>query len=155
MSSLYTVGYESTDLKFFIECLVENRITVLIDVRDYPGSRKRGFSKKALAEALKRVDITYEHWRQLGAPKTLRHELRETREWEKYVKGYSEVLDSQEPTLVSLADKTSTELVCLMCFERDHRECHRSLVAERLKHLGLTGDATHLVPKTTSLAFAA
>lgn len=83
MSDLFTVGYESTELQLFIDCLIENRVTVLIDVRDFPISRKRGFSKKSLAEALLQAGINYEHWRQLGAPKEIRHELRQTKDWDK------------------------------------------------------------------------
>ncbi len=152
---MFTVGYESTGLQLFIDCLKENRVTVLVDVRDFPGSRKPGFSKTSLAKALANVGITYEHWRQLGAPKEIRRELRETKNWDKYVNAYLQILDVQEPTLVSLAARANEANICLMCFERDYRECHRSLVVERLENLSLTNQAVHLVPKTTYLAVAA
>lgn len=155
MSGLYTVGYESVDLQTFLACLLEHRIEILLDVRDYPLSRKKGFSKKALAEALTEVGIDYEHWQQLGAPKLLRHRLRETENWNEYVEGYSEILEVQEQALADLAAKAHTNVVCLMCFERDHRECHRSLVAERLQSLALIDSAMHLTPKTARLASAA
>lgn len=155
ISNLYTVGYEGTDLQLFISCLTENRVAVLIDVRDFPGSRKRGFSKKTLAAELADAGIVYEHWRQLGAPREIRHELRQTRDWRKYTRAYSQILDVQEPTLTSLAARAHEDNVCLMCFERDYRECHRSLVTERLGNLTLTSQAVHLIPKTVSLAVAA
>lgn len=155
MINLYTIGYEGTDLQFFIRCLTENHVALLIDVRDFPGSRKRGFSKKSLAAGLANAGIAYEHWRQLGAPKEIRYELRQTRDWSKYVEAYSRVLDVQEPMLTSLAARAHEDNTCLMCFERDYKECHRSLVTERLQDLTLTGQAVHLVPKTVSLAAAA
>lgn len=155
VSRIYTAGYEGTDLRLFVTCLVENSVSVLVDVRDYPGSRKQGFSKNALANALRDAGIVYEHWRHLGAPKEIRHELKRTKNWPKYVKAYSEILDLQEDILIKLAAKTENEKVCLMCFERDYRECHRSLVTERLKSLSLTDNAVHLTPKTTELAVAA
>ncbi len=149
------MGYERSDLQTFIDCLLENRIEILVDVRDYPLSRKKGFSKKALAEALSEVGIGYEHWQRLGAPKFLRHRLRETENWNEYVEGYSEILEVQEQALTDLAAKARAKAVCLMCFERDHRECHRSLVAERLQSLALIDSAMHLTPKTARLASAA
>lgn len=155
MSNLYTIGYEGTDLQYFIRCLTENHVALLIDVRDFPGSRKRGFSKKSLAAELANAGIVYEHWRQLGAPKEIRHELQRTRDWSRYVKAYSRVLNVQEPILSNLAARAHENNTCLMCFERDYRECHRSLVAERLEDLTLAGQAVHLVPKTASLAAAA
>lgn len=155
MSDLFTIGYESTELQLFIDCLVENHVTVLVDVRDFPISRKRGFSKKALAEALSQVGISYEHWRQLGAPKEIRHELRQMKDWDKYARAYSKVLDNQKPALTDLANRTSSDCLCLMCFERDYKECHRSLVAERLEQTALTSGTIHLVPKTAHLAAAA
>ena len=155
MSDLFTVGYEGTELQLFIDCLVENRVTVLVDVRDFPGSRKRGFSKTSLAKALNEAGISYEHWRHLGAPKHIRHELRQTKDWAKYAKAYSQILEIQEPALVTLGSRLGPDKLCLMCFERDFRECHRSFVAERLEHLALIGETVHLVPRTTQLATAA
>jgi uncharacterized protein (DUF488 family) len=155
VSGIYTVGYESTDVHLFVACLVESDVTVLIDVRDYPGSRKRGFSKNALADALENAGITYEHWRHLGAPKEIRHELKKTKNWLQYAEAYSTILDVQEHTLIELAVKARSERVCLMCFERDHQECHRSLVTGRLISMSLTNKAIHLSPKTTELAVAA
>ena len=155
MSDLFTIGYESTELQLFIDCLKENCITVLIDVRDLPISRKRGFSKKSLSEALAQAGINYEHWRQLGAPREIRHELRQTKNWDKYARAYSQVLDVQKSALVDLAVRTNSDRLCLMCFERDYKECHRSLVAERLEQTTLTNGTIHLIPKTTHLAAAA
>lgn len=155
MNGLFTVGYEATTLELFIEQLLESRVEVLIDVRDYPLSRKKGFSKHALANALNEVGVAYEHWRQLGAPKAIRNQLKDTKDWQAYVQGYSHVLDEQESTLVELAARAEASTVCLMCFERDYRECHRSLVTNRLFELKSSLPATHLAPKLTRLANAA
>ena len=54
---LYTVGYEGAVLGDFIATLKAFGIKQIIDVRDLPLSRKRGFSKNALASALAEAGI--------------------------------------------------------------------------------------------------
>jgi len=50
--NLFTVGYEGLTLEAFIQRLQSSSIQTLVDVRELPLSRKRGFSKRALAESL-------------------------------------------------------------------------------------------------------
>lgn len=66
---LYTVGYEGVDLDEFIATLKTFGIKQIIDVRDLPLSRKRGFSKNALASALAEAGVKYLHVKSLGDPK--------------------------------------------------------------------------------------
>jgi uncharacterized protein (DUF488 family) len=70
--NLFTVGYEGLMLEAFIQRLQSNSIQTLVDVRELPLSRKRGFSKRALAEALALQGITYLHMPALGCPKPIR-----------------------------------------------------------------------------------
>jgi hypothetical protein len=63
------VGYEGQELDEFLSSLVGLGVRTLVDVRLTPISRKRGFSKRALAEAAESVGIEYEHLRSLGNPK--------------------------------------------------------------------------------------
>jgi uncharacterized protein (DUF488 family) len=48
-SQVFTIGYEGRDIDEFVICLKDFNITRLIDVRELPLSRKRGFSKSTLA----------------------------------------------------------------------------------------------------------
>ena len=73
---LYTVGYEGADLSDFLNTLKVHKIKQIIDVRDLPLSRKRGFSKNALAAALAKIGITYLHLKALGDPKPGREAAR-------------------------------------------------------------------------------
>jgi len=63
---LYTIGYEKRTIGEYIEILVTNDVALVIDVRKNPLSRKKGFSKKALASALSEVGIAYRHLPELG-----------------------------------------------------------------------------------------
>lgn len=68
MTGLYTIGYEGADLGDFLATLRAMCVTTLVDVRELPISRRKGFSKAALGEALGAVDIAYKHERHLGSP---------------------------------------------------------------------------------------
>ncbi|WP_218061767.1 DUF488 domain-containing protein [Planobispora rosea] len=63
------IGYEGCGLGEFIRRLRRENVELLIDVRLNPISRKRGFSKTALSNALADAGIVYEHMRELGNPK--------------------------------------------------------------------------------------
>ena len=44
MKKLFTIGYEGTDFPDFLETLKEVKADVLLDVREIPISRRKGFS---------------------------------------------------------------------------------------------------------------
>jgi uncharacterized protein (DUF488 family) len=50
--TIATIGYEGSTIDDFVVALLHVSIDVLIDVRDLPLSRKKGFSKNQLAGAL-------------------------------------------------------------------------------------------------------
>lgn len=130
MRSLYTIGYEGLSLERLIAVLKENCVHTLVDVRELPLSRKPGFSKTRLSEALKLADIHYVSLKALGSPRPLRHEFRETGDWSSFSSRFLEYLQGQVDVVEELAGQAHDETVCLMCFERDHTVCHRGLVAE-------------------------
>jgi hypothetical protein len=82
--NIYTIGYESLALEDFLHRLQRVRIQTLVDVRDVPLSRKRGFSKIALATAVGAAGMHYLHIRSLGCPKAIRDQYRADRDWSAY-----------------------------------------------------------------------
>ena len=42
---LLTIGYEGVKIEEFLDTLLEAEVTVLLDIRELPLSRKKGFSK--------------------------------------------------------------------------------------------------------------
>ena len=76
MSAILTIGYEGASIEEFVTTLKLAEIDVLIDVRDVPISRKRGFSKGALSSTVEAVGIKYLHLRDLGDPKPGREAAR-------------------------------------------------------------------------------
>lgn len=129
---LLTIGYEGLTTGRFFDLLKVHEVGTLIDVRELPLSRKRGFSKSALAEAAARYGIGYVHAPALGCPRHIRHEYREDRDWARYTRRFKSHLATQEPAIAELANRVRREQCCLMCFEADPNFCHRLYVAERV-----------------------
>lgn len=141
---LYTVGYEGLSLPDFLDRLAGAGVARLVDVRELPLSRRPGFSKTKLREALGELGIDYVHVRPLGNPKANRE-----RYWAGDVEGGAEVYrrhlhNGSYPALVELAEGLDDEPTCLMCFERDHAHCHRAVIVESLGDLRPDVSVAHL-----------
>ncbi|CAN5448623.1 hypothetical protein BH10CHL1_BH10CHL1_35180 [soil metagenome] len=130
---LMTVGYEGLHVQEFIQILKNSKVNLLIDVRELPLSRKKGFSKTALSELLLRNNIEYKHLRDLGCPRQIRHDYRTDGNWDKYTKRFTDYLNTQDNAIEHLNILTSKLTCCLLCFEANAQLCHRSLVAEQLR----------------------
>ena len=144
MLEVLTVGYERLDLGTFLDVLNSNRVDLVADVRDLPLSRKKGFSKTSLKTALETRGIFYRHFRELGAPKHLRHQLREGGSWDAYQAGYQSLLKERVGALEELGLLLKEYRVCLLCFEEDPSVCHRSLIAQALVETGWAEGARDL-----------
>lgn len=148
MRRVFTIGYEGASLPDFIATLDLAGVDVLLDVREIPISRRRGFSKSALSEALAEAGIAYRHEKLLGSPTAIRHRLHEDGDYTAFFRDFRRYLKTQGALLAQLADDL-TGSVALMCYERDPQTCHRSVVAAAFeallevqpKHLGVRHDA--------------
>jgi uncharacterized protein (DUF488 family) len=141
---LFTVGYEGRSLNELIDELVGAGVERLVDVRELPLSRRRGFSKTALREALREAGIEYVHVRALGNPKPNRE-----RYWAGDVEGGAAVYrkhlnNGSRWALLELAESLRADRACLLCFERDHTECHRDVIVEALTELQPALAVSHL-----------
>lgn len=125
------VGYEGQEISEFVEGLVRRGVKRLVDVRLTPISRKRGFSKTALRDALAKAGIEYDHRRELGNIKTNRAGFAGSETELKQAKDrYVELLASAEAqtSLDELARLAAVERLAVLCFEADQRRCHRDVV---------------------------
>lgn len=129
-ATIVSVGYQGRTLDEMIELLASHEVETLVDVRLTPISRKRGFSKTALTEALRNAGIEYIHEPDLGNPKDNRDSFR---------KGLASARDRYRHRLDNGAaaayeatiERALSERVALLCFEHEHRECHRSCITDR------------------------
>jgi len=149
--SIATIGYEKVSIEDFVTTLLRSNIRVLIDVRQLPLSRKKGFSKRALESALANVGINYIHLRGLGDPKDGREAAR-AGNFGQFLKIFSSHMKTPEfktaiERAISILNKDGG---CLMCYERDPEQCHRKLVAEvisaimrkNIVHLGVQNESS-------------
>jgi len=131
--TLLTIGYEGCTIDGVLATLKQAGVTLLIDVRAVPASRKPGFSKRQLAAGLDEQGIRYVHLQGLGTPKPGRDAVRAGHP-ERMVPIFNEHMQSDraQAELAQAKMLATDNRACLLCFERDHRHCHRRLVAERL-----------------------
>lgn len=131
-----TIGYEKASLDDFIATLKTSKIDILVDIRDRAQSRRAGFSKTALGNALRNEGIEYLHVRELGDPKEGRDAAR-SGDYARFRQVFAEVMrsDIAKKAMNLIEELALLNEVCLMCFERDQNTCHRKIVAE---HLGAT-----------------
>lgn len=130
------VGYEGRDIDAFVAWLRQANVSMVVDVRLTPISRKRGFSKRALAAVLAEAGIAYEHAPELGNPKWNRPGFAGTpQELEAAKANYREMLldPRAQERLAMIAEAGTRQTVGLLCFEADERRCHRGVVLEALR----------------------
>ena len=129
---LFTIGYEQTPAPAVLDELEQAGVKLLVDVRAVASSRRPGFSKSQLAAGLDERGIGYVHLRGLGTPKEGRLAAR-AGQYETLQKVYAKHLETAQAReeldeLSSLVKKSGP--VCILCYERDHRHCHRRWIAE-------------------------
>ena len=127
--TVFTASYEGRSLDDFLADLTVRGVRLVADVREAPISRKPGFSKSALSEALKRAGITYCHIRALGCPKPVRDAYREDGDWVRYTRSFLKHLDRQQPAVDDLVALAKAQRTALLCYEADFNRCHRTYVA--------------------------
>lgn len=134
-----TVGYEGRSLDEFIDILEDEGVLRVVDVRELPLSRKKGFSKTKLSEALAGRGIDYVHVRAAGNPfRELRHDI------DRCLAAYRGHLQENPDALEEVMAALRGTKAALLCFEHDHAACHRSVLARRLARRKNVSVAAHL-----------
>jgi uncharacterized protein (DUF488 family) len=136
---LITIGYQGREIEQFIDCLKQQNISRLIDIREIPISRKRGFSKSALKERIEDENIKYVHLKALGSPSFIRKKLRADQNYQNFFLAYSKHLSENIEALDKLYEYISDGVNCIMCYELSEKYCHRSIVAHKIKEYSGNG----------------
>lgn len=145
---LATIGYEGLSQDEVFSMLHANNISILIDVRELPLSRKPGFSKGALQKRATSDRLIYSHIPALGCPRSIRYDYRDDHDWDKYTQRYLSYLLTQEQEIEKLLHLVITASSCILCFEANPYRCHRYYVANRVARLaGAQLTIIHLVGK--------
>jgi uncharacterized protein (DUF488 family) len=129
-----SVGYENhRDSEEFALRLREAGVERLVDVRELPISRRRGYAKTALSRTMEANGIEYLHMRELGNPKPYR-DLYKSGKVEEGRQLYAKYLnEEQREALALLASLLPEKKTTLMCVEHDPSVCHRTVILDSLR----------------------
>jgi uncharacterized protein (DUF488 family) len=127
--TLYTIGYEGRALDELVAILAGSGVAQVIDVRELPLSRRRGFSKTPLGEALHAAGIAYVHVRAAGNPYRVEKD-RIPRD--RLLAKYRAHLDATRSVAREVAELARAAPSALLCYEADPAACHRSILAPRV-----------------------
>jgi uncharacterized protein (DUF488 family) len=128
---IFTIGYEGATVPEFLAALENAGVERVIDVRAVANSRRPGFSKTPLRNALAEAGIDYVHLRALGTPADGRAAARAGRhdDLKRIYAGQLELPEAIKEAaemLELVAEKRSA----LLCYERDPAGCHRTLLID-------------------------
>ncbi len=141
IKEIWTIGHSTRSLEEFITMLQSFNITVLADVRHFPGSRKfPHFNKDNLQISLEQNNVQYRHIIELGGRRKANKESKNTVWRHPAFKAYADYMETRDFTdgiklLTQTAQKYRT---AIMCSEAVWWRCHRSMIADYLKVNGWT-----------------
>jgi len=139
LASLWTIGHSTRSFSEFNELLSRYRISEIVDVRSFPGSRRYPqFNQAELSRTLDAVGVGYFHNPQLGGRRTPSPGSKNTAWRNASFRAYADHMETEEfkqgiRNLLELAGKNRT---AVMCAEAVWWRCHRSLIADYLKASG-------------------
>lgn len=129
-----SAGYERyKDNREFARALAEAGVERLVDVRELPISRRRGYGKSALLAAMANAGVEYVHVRALGNPKPFRDLYKAGRTDEGRAAYEAFLLEERLDALAALADMLHEKRAALMCVEHDAATCHRTVILDALR----------------------
>jgi len=138
--TVWTIGHSTRTIEEFIDLLRQNSIETLVDVRHFPGSRRfPDFNRAALDQRLATAGIDYKHIVELGGRRRPRADSRNLAWRNAAFRGYADYMETQQfrqgvDCLLSIARCGRT---AVMCSEAVWWRCHRSMIADYLKSIGV------------------
>ncbi|HET6246343.1 MAG TPA: DUF488 domain-containing protein [Tepidisphaeraceae bacterium] len=132
---LFTIGFAGKSAQGFFEKLQDAGVKSLIDVRLNNVSQLAGFTKKKDLEYFLRVisGIKYFHYEDLAPTADIldRFKKKGEMDWREYDRLFNLLLEERRPE--ERHRPSEFDEACLLCSEATAENCHRRLVAERLR----------------------
>lgn len=131
--TVYTIGYEKRNGEALVSRLLDAGVDTLLDVRERPMSRNPDFRRVRLGALCEHAGIRYESWPELGSTDHQRENLRESGDFTIFRKRFRDLMVRTRWEIVErLGARVSSGTVAMICYEREHCECHRSILADLL-----------------------
>jgi uncharacterized protein (DUF488 family) len=154
--TVHTIGHSTRTIEVFVKLLEDHRISLVVDVRRWPASRRLPhFNRAALAESLKGNGVDY-LWRgDLGGFRKPSSDSVNTAWRVATFRAYADfMLTAEFHSIMSELEPIAAERrIALMCAEAVPWQCHRQLLADAfvirdwsVRHIMDNGCHEHTLP---------
>jgi uncharacterized protein (DUF488 family) len=146
--AILTIGHSSRSLEELLKLLQAHRVSLVLDVRTIPRSRKNSqFNRETLPGALGERGIGYLHLPRLGGLRRPRPDSPNAGFRNLSFRGYADHMATPEfrQGLDELLSAAEGKRAALLCAEAVPWRCHRSLIADALLARGRTVE--HIIGK--------
>lgn len=138
MNNLYTIGFTQKTAEKFFSLLIENNISIVIDIRLNNTSQLAGFSKYPDIEYFLNTvcNIRYIHEPRFApSEETLKRYKKKEITWDEYTKEFDITMKNRNISSVISKHYLKYDNICLLCSEPTPQNCHRMLIAQQFKNL--------------------
>lgn len=139
-TTVWTIGHSTRDITDFLALLELNGIQAVADVRSLPGSRKYPhFNAEELGPVLTAAGIDYVPLKQLGGRRRAKKDSPNTVWRHPAFRGYADYMETEdfEKGIEDLLALARVRRVAIMCSEAVWWRCHRSMISDYLKSVGV------------------
>jgi len=143
--AIYTIGFTGRSAESFFETLKSAGVKKVVDVRLKNSSQLAAFTKKDDLRYFLRViaGIGYVHMPELAPSKEILGDYRKKQlDWQDFAERYRMLIE--ERGIIKQLKPADFDGACLLCSEAEPQQCHRSLLAERLRAQWKNVTVTHL-----------
>ena len=138
MRKIFTIGFTRMTAEEFFTTLEDNGVRKVIDVRLYNKSQLLGFSKYPDIEYFLRkiLDVEYFHDKQFAPSEVLLDSYKKKYiDWEGYEEAFAALMNKRDIDVYIADNYANEENYCLLCTEVSPDNCHRRLVAEKIREV--------------------
>jgi uncharacterized protein (DUF488 family) len=139
--TIFTIGHSTRSIDEFIDLLKAHGITLLVDVRRFPASRRYPhFNSTNLAQSLEAAGLEYHHMPGLGGRRPTTPESINLGWRNAGFRGYADHMQTEEfcGALEELMRYGETKRTAIICAEAVPWRCHRWLISDALLVHGWT-----------------
>ena len=133
---IFTLGFVKKTAEEFFTLIKENKIELLIDIRSNNQTQLPGLTKgRDLEFFLNEICHCQYAYEPLFTPtkELVEDYLDGSITWPEYETIFNEIMEERKIEQIFQEKYSHFNRVCLLCSEQDPMNCHRRLVAERLK----------------------
>jgi len=142
---MFTIGFTRKSMREFLGIIRDAKINRVVDIRLRPVSQYSGFARKEDLEfLLELIGIEYVHRVELAPTAELLDNYRRDNDWEKYERGFVNLLRERKPDVLLRQLLAPGMNVAFLCTEDSPERCHRRLVSEYARAISPNLKVIHL-----------